>query len=63
VRTVNAIMIATCWKVFRRIVEFEQVGEKRTGYGEELLDCLATDINSRFDHGFSRRNLQSMRQF
>ena len=62
-RTVNAIMLATCWKVVRRIVEFEQVGDKRTGYGEELLDLLATDINSRFDRGFSRRNLQYMRRF
>ena len=62
-RTVNAIMLATCWKVVRRIVEFEQVGDKRTGYGEELLDLLATDINSRFDRGFSRRTLQPMRQF
>jgi hypothetical protein len=63
VRTVNAIMLATCWKVVRRIVEFEQIGEKRMGYGEELLDRLATDINSRFDHGFSRRTLQPMRRF
>ena len=29
----------------------------------ELLDRLATDLNSRFGRGFSRRNLQSMRQF
>ena len=63
VRTVNAFMTATYWEVGRRIVEFEQGGEKRAGYGEELLDRLATDLNSRFGRGFSRRNLQSMRQF
>jgi hypothetical protein len=63
VRTVNAFMIATYWKVVRRIVEFEQGGEKRTGYGEELLDLLAVDFNSWLDRGFCRRNLQSMRQF
>ena len=63
VRTVNAFMTATYWEVGRRIVEFEQGGEKRAGYGEELLDRLAIDLNSRFGRGFSRRNLQSMRQF
>lgn len=63
VRTVNGFMTATYWEIGRRIVEFEQGGEKRAGYGEELLDRLATDLNSRFGRGFSRRNLQSMRQF
>ncbi len=63
VRTVNAFMTATYWEIGRRIVEFEQGGEKRAGYGEELLDRLADDLNSRFGRGFSRRNLQSMRQF
>jgi hypothetical protein len=63
VRTVNAFMIATYWKVVRRIVEFEQGGEKRTSYGEELLDLLAVDFNSWLDRGFCRRNLQSMLQF
>ena len=63
VRTVNAFMTATYWEVGRRIVEFEQGGEKRAGYGEELLDRLATDLNSRFGRGFSRQNLQNMRQF
>ncbi|HEX7618262.1 MAG TPA: PDDEXK nuclease domain-containing protein, partial [Verrucomicrobiae bacterium] len=62
-RTVNAFMTATYWEVGRRIVEFEQGGEKRAEYGEELLDRLAADLNSRFGRGFSRRNLQSMRQF
>ncbi len=36
VRTVNAFMTATYWEVGRRIVEFEQGGEKRACYGEEL---------------------------
>ena len=62
-RTVNAVMTATYWEIGRRIVEFEQGGEKRAGYGEELLDRLADDLTARFGRGFSRRNLQSMRQF
>ena len=61
-RTTNALMTATYWEIGRRIVEFEQGGKQRAGYGEELLDRLADDLNLRFGRGFSRRNLQSMRQ-
>jgi predicted nuclease of restriction endonuclease-like (RecB) superfamily len=62
-RTVNALMTATYWEVGRRIVEFEQHGEKRAGYGEELLKRLAQDLTDRVGRGFSRQNLQNMRQF
>ena len=62
-RTVNAIMTVTYWEIGRRIVEFEQRGEKRAEYGAELLETLATDLTSRFGRGFSRQNLQYMRQF
>jgi predicted nuclease of restriction endonuclease-like (RecB) superfamily len=44
-------------------VEFEQGGEKRAGYGEELLKRLAQDLSARFGRGYSRQNLQNMRQF
>jgi hypothetical protein len=36
-RTVNAIMTATYWEIGRRIVESEQEGKRRAGYGEGLL--------------------------
>ena len=62
-RTVNAFMTATYWEVGRRIVEFDQGGEKRAGYGEELLKRLAQDLSARVGRGFSRQNLQNMRQF
>jgi predicted nuclease of restriction endonuclease-like (RecB) superfamily len=63
VRTVNAFMTATYWEIGRRIVEFEQGGQKRAGYGEELLSQLASDLTARFGRGFSRQNLQNMRLF
>lgn len=55
-RAVNALMTATYREIGRRIVEFEQGGKKRAGYGAELLEQLA-----QFGRGFSRRNLQDMR--
>jgi len=62
-RTVNVIMTATYWQVGRYIVEFEQVGERRAGYGQQLLDKLSTDLNERFGRGFSVDHLELMRLF
>lgn len=62
-RTVNVIMTATYWQVGRHIVEFEQAGERRAGYGEQLLDRLSTDLNKRFGRGFSVDHLELMRLF
>src|ERR1044071_1793255 len=62
-RTINAIMTATYWEVGRRIVEFEQGGKKRAAYAEALLKRLSADLSAQFGRGFSRQNLQQMRQF
>src|SRR5215510_6194552 len=62
-RAVNAIMTATYWEIGRRIVEFEQGGEARAGYGEQLLERLADDLTKRLGRGFSLRNLRSFRAF
>jgi predicted nuclease of restriction endonuclease-like (RecB) superfamily len=62
-RSVNAILTATYWETGRRIVEFEQRGKKRAGYGEVLLERLAIFLIGKLGRGFSRQNLQQMRQF
>jgi predicted nuclease of restriction endonuclease-like (RecB) superfamily len=62
-RSVNAILTATYWEIGRRIVEFEQKGEQRAGYGEELLERLARELVARCGRGFGYRNLNRMRAF
>ena len=62
-RAVNAVMTATYWEIGRRIVEFEQGGEKRAGYGEELVRRLSEDLTRRFGRGFGVVNLSQMRRF
>ena len=62
-RSVNAVMTAAYWMIGRRIVEFEQSGEKRAEYGTALLERLAADLTHRFGRGFSRQNIQQMRLF
>lgn len=62
-RNVNALMTASYWEIGRRIVVAEQKGKRRAGYGEQLIERLATDLGNQFGRGFSRQNLQQMRQF
>jgi len=63
VRSVNAILTATYWEIGRRIVQFEQGGKVRAEYGEAILENLAQDLTKRFGRGFSRQNIQQMREF
>ena len=62
-RSVNAVMTATYWEIGRRIVEFEQGGEKRARYGKKLLKNLSAKLTKRFGKGFSQDNLERFRLF
>ena len=62
-RSVNTVMTATYWLVGRRIVEQDQGGKARAGYGEAILERLAADLTARFGRGFSLVNLETMRIF
>ena len=62
-RSVNALMTASYWEIGRRIVEAEQQGKRRAGYGEQLIARLSSDLTTRFGRGFGVNNLESMRRF
>ena len=53
-RNVNALMTASYWEIGHRIVEAEQKGQRRAGYGEQLVERLAVDLTGQFGRGFSR---------
>jgi hypothetical protein len=61
VQAVNTHLIETYWRVGQHIVEFEQRGKARAGYGTALIAELAKDLNLRHGKGFSRSNLVYMR--
>ncbi len=63
VRAINSIMSATYWEIGRMIVENEQKGKNRAGYGEKIIKGLSKDLTDCFGKGFSARNLRQMRQF
>ena len=62
-RSVNAVMTAAYWMIGQHIVEFEQSGEQRADYGEEIVERLATDLSTHYGRGFSIRNVWNMKAF
>ncbi|HWO24271.1 MAG TPA: PDDEXK nuclease domain-containing protein [Kofleriaceae bacterium] len=62
-RTINTAMVQAYWLVGREIVEVEQAGEQRAGYGDELIQRLAARLTGIYGQGFSAPNLRRMRQF
>ncbi len=62
-RAGNAAMVRTYWEIGRVIVEEEQKGERRAGYGDTLIRKFARHLTRDFGRGFTRSNLQYMRQF
>jgi len=62
-RTVNTAMVQAYWLIGREIVEVEQDGEQRAGYGEELIQRLSLRLQGVFGKGFSVATLRRIRQF
>ena len=60
---VNTTIVHTYWQVGRRIVEEEQNGDKRAGYGTRLITTLAEALSHDYSRGFTARDLRNYRQF
>jgi hypothetical protein len=59
---INCQMLFTYWEIGKNIIEFEQGGKEKAEYGTSLLERLAKDLSLRHGRGFSRSNLNYMRQ-
>ena len=62
-RSVDTLQVRTNFEIGRRIVEHEQLGAERAGYGKKILPELAEKLTNEFGKGFSLTNLKLMRQF
>ena len=60
---INNALVETYWNVGKYIVEFEQNGQTRAIYGEQLLVNLSKDLTALLGKGFSKSNLFNMRLF
>lgn len=62
-RQVNNELLLTYWNIGRIICEYEQTIPDRADYGKQTLKALSIELTKEFGKGFSRSNLQNMRQF
>ncbi len=62
-RTVNTTQVMANWLIGREIVEEEQRGKRRAGYGTALLGELAARLRADFGSGYGVDNLELFRRF
>jgi predicted nuclease of restriction endonuclease-like (RecB) superfamily len=62
-RQVNTELLSTYWNIGRIICEYEQTIPSRADYGKQTLRVLSKELTKELGKGFSRSNLQNMRQF
>ena len=62
-KQVNNILVKTYWEIGRIIVEDEQGHSDRAEYGKSLIADLSKKLTKEYGKGFSRSNLQNMRNF
>lgn len=62
-RTVNTTQVVANWLIGREIVEEEQRGRRRAGYGAKVLAELSARLTLDYGRGYSVDNLEAFRQF
>lgn len=62
-RTVNSTLAQANWLFGRQLVEAQQAGKDRAGYGEELLLALSRALRAEYGTGSSASGLRYRRGF
>ena len=60
---VNLAQVYTNYEIGRQIVEEEQKGRRRAGYGEKIVEELSAKLTARFGRGWSVRSIKTIRKF
>lgn len=63
IRSVDTERVLMYWQIGKIILEEEQQGNERAGYGEFLIKSLSENLQPLFGTGFSVRQLEMFRQF
>jgi hypothetical protein len=63
IRSVDTERVHMYWQIGRVILEEEQEGRERAGYGDFLIKSLSKYLQPLFGSGFSVRQLEMCRQF
>ncbi|MBK9305005.1 MAG: hypothetical protein IPM94_14310 [bacterium] len=59
-RAANTAMVQAYWAIGQEIVEIDQAGEHRAGYGCNVLHELSIRLTTRFGAGFTESALRRM---
>ena len=62
-RSVNTAQVVANWLIGREIVEEQQHGAKRAGYGEKVVDDLTASLRKKGIKGYGKVTLKFCRQF
>jgi predicted nuclease of restriction endonuclease-like (RecB) superfamily len=62
-QSVDAQMVKAYWSIGKEIVEEEQKGKSRSGYGQALIAAISKQLTKQYGRGFSEANIKNMRQF
>jgi predicted nuclease of restriction endonuclease-like (RecB) superfamily len=62
-RQTNIVLLRMYWHIGKLIVEDEQEGKARAGYGKKVLIDLSHQLTLEFGKGFDESNLRNMRTF
>jgi hypothetical protein len=63
IRSVDTERVLMYWQIGKVILEEEQQGKERAGYGKFLIKSLSERLAPQFGTGFSVRQLERYRQF
>jgi len=63
IRSVDTERVLMYWQIGKVILEEEQEGKERAGYGEFLIKSISNEFQPLFGSGFSVRQLEMNRQF
>ncbi len=59
----NLAQVYTNYEIGRQIVEEEQGGKRRAGYGEKIIEELSARLTARYGKGWGARSLRNIRKF
>lgn len=62
-RSVNSTQVVANWLIGEEIVEEEQDGKWRAGYGKQVLQELSNRLQTEYGNGYSVDNLELFRRF
>jgi len=62
-RMANLMQVVQNWLIGRRIVEQEQQGNARAGYGKRIIELASQSLTEEFGQGFSETQIRNFRKF